>query len=214
MLVRELIIDSWYLSGIVARQLEVVDGSQITDGLEILNQFLDEQSATGKNIPYYTRFPITPVTGQEAYPIPNAVLVDSVTYTIDTVRYKMTRLSRYDYFGRGRVNNIDALPVTYYVERSLGGMTLYVYFTPESNISGFEVDGRFSLANVTLGQELDTIIDSFYVQYLKYSLARRFCDWYNVSYPEQKDATRHALESQIEDVNYQDFTRTASNPLL
>lgn len=213
MLVRALITQSWYLSGLVGRQFETVDGSEITDGLEILNQFLDEQSATGKSIPYYTRLSVPPVVGQEAYIVPNCILVDSITYTIDTVRYRMQRKSRFEFFGIGRVNNINSLPVSYYVERTLGGSTFYVYFTPTSDIDAFEVDGRFSLGNVTLDLELNTRIDSFYVQYLKYSLARRLCDWFNVGFADQKDATRKRLEQAIEDVNYQDFTRTNINPL-
>lgn len=213
MLVRKLVTDAWYLSGIVARGLETVSGEQITDGVEILNDFIAEQSADGKTIPYYDLVDITSVPGQEEYFIQKAILIDSITYTIGVVRYPMIHQSRYTYWGTGRVNNINSLPFSYYTERAVDGIKLFVYFKPDVQIDTFQVEGRFALAEVALDDELSLILDRFYTQYLKYSLARRLCDWYNVTFPEQKDATRKALANSVMDVNYMDFTRTTRSPL-
>lgn len=213
MLVRELITDSWYLSAIVGRELQTVSGSQITDGLKLLNGFLAEKAATGNEIPYYTHYALTPVVGQETYFIPNLVEIDSVTYTINAVRYPMFQETRFEYWGTGRVNNINSLPFTYYVEKSLGGMKIYVFFFPTSNITGFEVNGRFALTSLALDDVVEDFIDAYYRQYVFYSLARRMCDWYQHSWDPQKEETRISLEKAITNVNPLDFTRTTINPL-
>lgn len=213
MLVRELITNAWYLSGLVARELQTVSGQQITDGLDILNDFLAEQSATGKKIPYYDRITISSVFNQQEYFINNAILVDSVTYTIKSVRYPMIRQSRYDYWATARVNDISSLPYSYYAERAVNGMKLFVYFSPDQQINEFEVTARLALAEVTLDQELNGVLDRFYTQYLKYSIAKRYCQFYNTSFSEEKDHVRQTLENSIKDVNYMDFTRTNVSPL-
>jgi hypothetical protein len=213
MLVRELITNSWYLSGIVGRELQVVDGSQITDGLELLNGFLAEKSATGDAIPYYSHYAQIPITGQESYFIPNLISIDEITFFMGPVRFPMYRQTRYEYWGTGRVNNINSLPYSYYAEKALGGTKIYVYFSPNPSIDSFQITGRFALSSLELDDVVEEFIDNYYRQYVFYSLARRLCDWYGHSWDPQKEFTRLQLERSVTNVNPIDMTRTTINPL-
>lgn len=49
---RELITKSYYIAGIVSRDFETVSGTQITDGLDVLNELLDEKVVDWDMIPF------------------------------------------------------------------------------------------------------------------------------------------------------------------
>ena len=110
-----LITRSWYLSGIVARNLQVPTGDQITDGLMLLNALLDYKQIETDLIPYWTYIEMPLIGGQEYYFMPNVAAIDmnTATFNIDVVRYPMDRTGRQAYFGSSRVDNIQTLPYTF-----------------------------------------------------------------------------------------------------
>ncbi|NIV16246.1 MAG: hypothetical protein GWN62_34815, partial [Aliifodinibius sp.] len=75
----ELVANAWYLSGIVARDLETVSGSQATDGLRLLNDLLSEKRITGRLIPYFTQTSFNAVVGQESYFVNDLIETEDVT---------------------------------------------------------------------------------------------------------------------------------------
>ena len=75
----ELIVNAYYLSEIVSRELEEVSGSQLADGLRMLNGILAEKSAKGYQIPYYTETEFNTVIGQEEYFVQGLIDVSTVT---------------------------------------------------------------------------------------------------------------------------------------
>lgn len=171
---QELITDAWYESGIVSRDLGTPTKSQLTNGLRLLNGLLSFQAVSGRLIPYYQTYPLTAVVAQELYFIPNLVEIEAFTFNIGTVRFPSSRQKRKQYFGTGRANHINSLPVTWHTERTKGGMNLYLYFKPDTTYP-LNLIGKFGLSATTLGQDLSTIYDDFYLDYLKYSLVPRFC---------------------------------------
>ena len=82
-----LITRSYYLSQIVARNLETVTGDQITDGLFLLNALLDYKSTDIRLIPYFQRYTFNSVVAQEEYYIPNLLYIDALTFNIGDVRF-------------------------------------------------------------------------------------------------------------------------------
>ena len=206
MLVKELISKSWFLSGIVSRQLETVDGTQISDGLEILNDILAEKSGTGRGIPFYTQLQIPSVENQSKYTVQNLITLDTLTFNIVDVRYEMSLDSRYRHWGTPRIDSISALPYHYYPERVLGGMTFDVYFAPTSDIDFFTVTGRSALQTLTLTDDIDTILDKYYVSYLRYKLATRLAEFYDFPINAHVLNTMHELEKYTKDVNQMDLT--------
>lgn len=193
----ELITKAYYLSGILSRGYETVSSEQTTDGLDILNDILAEKSISSSYIPYYSHAEFNTVIGQEIYDIPGLVDITELTFNIQTVRYPMIRDNQQRYFGDGRVDNIQNLPFHYYAERHLGGMRIYLYFTP-SQVFQMKITGKYALQELALFDTLDTILDRFYVSYLKYYLAKRLCDFYGVSYPPNLMSTYVGLNAQID----------------
>ena len=49
----DLISRAYYLSQVVSRELQVVSGTQITDGLYLLNSLIDFKNSDLREIPYY-----------------------------------------------------------------------------------------------------------------------------------------------------------------
>lgn len=131
-LAQTLVTRSWYLSGIVARNLQVPTGDQITDGLMLLNALLDFKQVETDLIPYYTYINFPLIGGQEYYYLPNICDIESATFNIDVVRYPMEMTNRRTYFGTSRVDNIQTLPFNWNFNRGEGGGTLAMYFLPQA----------------------------------------------------------------------------------
>jgi len=180
----QLITRSYYLSQIVARQLQTVDGEQITDGLYLLNALLDIKASDIHLIPYFQQYIFTSVASQEEYFVPNLVYVDSMTFNIGDVRYPMIETTRKQYFSTGRVDDITTLPFSYRVERCLGGSNVYLYFLPDSDYV-IKIWGKFGLTDVTLTTDLSTIYDTFYIEYLRFALAEYICTEWGTTFPDE-----------------------------
>lgn len=153
-LARELITRSWYLSGIVARNLQTPTGDQITDGLFLLNALLDFKQIETDLIPYWTYIEIELVPNQEYYFLPNIVAVESATFNLDVVRYPMQNVTRTNYFGSPRVDNISTLPFSYNYNRGHNGGTMSLYFKPDSNYK-LKMMVKIAFTDVTLGTDLN-----------------------------------------------------------
>jgi hypothetical protein len=162
---RMLITRSYYLSQVVSRQLQTVDGEQIQDGLYLLNALFSFKSTDLREIPYFKRDEVTLVAGTGEYFIEDLLYVDAMTYNIGTVRYPMSQLSRKEFFDTGRVDNIQSLPFSYRPEREKGGMRVYLYFLPQGDYI-LKLSGKFGLTEVTLDTDLSLIYDGFYIEFL------------------------------------------------
>lgn len=212
MLVSELINEAWYLSSIVARDLETVSGSQSADGLRILNNLLAEKSITGRYIPYTSHLTIPCEVGVAEYSIPGLVDVDTVTFNLGTVRYPMIRSSVRRFFGTGRIDNIETLPWQYYVERELGGSKIYLYYSPNETYP-LNISGKFALSEVEMGQDLNDSLDRFYQIYLQHQLADRMCKFYGLQLNPGVQQTLDTLDKQINNVAPRDYTITKYSTL-
>ena len=173
--VTKLITNAFHTSGIVAREFQTVSGTQVQEGLDYLNEILGDTRAADDMLSYFTRYTFNTVVGQEKYTIPGLIEVDTLTFVLNTVRYQMNETQRIEYFGTPRANNINSLPLMYHVERQLDGADLYMYFKPEA-VYPMELWGLFGLTAVSaLSTDLLLTYDQFYINYLKYMLAKRIC---------------------------------------
>lgn len=128
-----LVTRSWYLSGIVARNLQQPTGDQINNGLALLNSLLDFKQIEIDLIPYWTYIEMPLIPGVEFYYLPNICAVESSTFNIGPVRYPMVSAQRRAYFGTSRVDNINTLPFDWNFNRGQNGGTMSFYFLPQSN---------------------------------------------------------------------------------
>lgn len=171
----DLVSKAYYLSGIVGRNLEVVSGQQLSDGVALLNALLGFKSAQSRLIPYWKRDGFTAVVNQESYFIQNLIEIEYLTFNIGEVRYSMLETSRRKYFGTGRVDNISSLPFNWRLERELDGSRIYMYFLPNQAYP-VQYSGKFALTNVSFNTDLLGVYDEFYIEYLRYELAKMICD--------------------------------------
>ena len=210
---RQLIIDAYYLSGIVGRNYEFTSGDEINDGLDRLNDFLQIKGAETKFIQYYDTYESNFVIGQEIYFIPNLVEIDTFTFFLTnpyqsattTVRFQMENLTRQEYFAYPRAEGVQSLPYTWHLERTLGGANIYVYFLPREPYL-FQLTGKFALSNTALNQDLNQIYDGWYQTYLKYGLAIWLCEWRSVVPPLSLVKTFEKMEQSLSTLSPFDFT--------
>lgn len=178
----QLINNAYYESGIVSRQFETVGGQQATDGLQFLNDLLQDKTVENGLIPYYEQYDFTAIAGQERYFIQNLIEIETFVFYIDTVRYATENRARREYFGSSRADNIQSLPGSWHMERCFDGANLYIYFKPNTAYP-LTIWGQFRLAAVTINQDLSLTLDRFYINYLKFDLAARLCAEYNYNVP-------------------------------
>lgn len=179
--VTKLITEAYYLSGVLSRQLQTVSGSQLRIGLRLLNDILAVKTVNERMIPYFTKYQFNAVVEQEEYFVPNLIYIETLTFDYSTVRWSMEQLSRKEYQGSSRANNINSLMFNYYVERCLGGANLFMYFKPDMAYP-MTIWGKFSLSSVVQNQDLSATLDDFYIVYLLYSLAEYICNDNNVTF--------------------------------
>ncbi len=201
---QELITRAWFLSGIVARNLQVPTGDQIEDGLQMLNDLLNYKQIETDLIPYWQYITFNCVPTQEYYFLPYVADVESSTFNIDVVRYPMSSTSRTNYFGSSRVDNIYTLPFSWNYDRSVGGGTFSMYFVPDRDYP-IKMNVKIFLIDVTLQTDLQNVTESFnntynvpyyttysfitngiqgydtaYIEMLRYALARYMCSEYGI----------------------------------
>ena len=208
---QELVTRAWYLSGIIARNLQEVTGDQLTDGLMLLNALLDFKQIETDLLPYWTYIEMPAVANQEFYFLPHVADVESATFNIDTVRYPMDYTSRRNYFGSARVDNMSTLPVNWNFNRGQGGGTLALYFKPESNYP-IKMMAKIFLNNVSLGTDLTNIsnalpytfletsnsgYDTSYIEYLRYALAQYMCSEYGIIFNPESAAILRKYERKL-----------------
>jgi hypothetical protein len=202
---RLLITRAYYLSQVVSRELQTVSGDQITDGLALLNAFLNFKGTDLRLIPYFKRFSFNTIQGQEDYFIQNLLYVDSITFNIGVVRYSMTDMTRKDYFATPRVDNIQSLPFSYRPERELDGMRLFFYFVP-ADVYVMKIFGKFGLTTVTLDTDLSLIYDPFFIEYLRYGLAEYICSDYGATFPDESKMKLMEIEKKLLEVSPADLS--------
>lgn len=203
---RKLIINAYYLSGIVARELQTVSGQQLSDGLDLLNELLAVKTAHQELIPYYEEYSFNAVANQEKYFVPNLISVETITFTVNNVRFSMRGKQREKYFGNARVNNIAALPYNWHFERTEGGANVYLYFLPNSNYP-VKIWGKFGLDSVANENvDMSLVYDKFYMVYLRYALAEFICADYNITFQPQSQKKLDELEQILINISPPDLS--------
>lgn len=150
----QLIAGAYYASGVVSREFETVSGTQYSDGLQWLNEILADKDVDQAMIPYETTYRFNSSAGQEVYFIPDLIQIDTIVFYLNGVRFSLNYDPRNNYFGSGRVENINALPYKWYWERKTGGGNLYLYFKPSQDYP-IEIHGIFRIKDFKLLQNLE-----------------------------------------------------------
>lgn len=203
-LASKLISRSWNLSGIVAKEFEQTNGTEGSEGLDLLNGLLEYKAVRTDLIPYWGRIEFNLVQGQERYYIPNLLAMETFTFNIGEVRFPTFSSGRKQYFGDGRVDNIQSLPFQWHVERTWGGLYLYLYYLPDSNYVA-KITGKFGVTNVELQTNLAIIYDGFYIEYLRFALAEYMDLEYDITFAPDKKRMLTQMEKTLRNVSPPDL---------
>lgn len=218
---QDLITRSWFLSGIVARNLQTPTGDQIYDGLQMLNDLLNFKQIETDLIPYWQYITFNAVPQQEFYFLPYVAEIETSTFNLGVVRYPMVSTSRTNYKGSSRVDNIYTLPFSYNYERGVGGGTFGMYFIPDQAYP-MKMMAKIFLVDVDLTTDLQNVTESFnnvyavpnyttysfinnsiqgydtaYVEYLRYSLARYMCSEYGIEFNPQSERIFQSYQRKL-----------------
>lgn len=193
---RQVVAEAYYVSSIVARSLETVDGQQASDGLSLLNRVLSQQNVTAILIPYYQTYAFNAVIGQELYFIENLIEIDVETFEIGGIRIPTREIQRKRYFGSARALNVNSLPLSWNQQRVKGGTNLRMYFAPAAAYP-IKFIGKFGLTSVTEDTDLSLTYDLFYIDYLIYALARRICADNNIQFSPENEQTLASKEEEL-----------------
>lgn len=181
--VTQLVTNAYYLSSIVSRDFETVSGTQLNDGVEVLNDIIADKTIDNGMIPYFNKLAFPAVAGQSVYFIPDLIEADTFVFFINSVRFATQMQQRHQFRGTPRAENIQSLPFAWNLEKCFGGANLSLYFAPDQNYP-LELWGQFRLTQVTNNQDLSLTLDRFYINYLKYELACRLCEEYSYNIPQ------------------------------
>ena len=201
----QLITRAYYLSAVVSRSLQTLTAEQVSDGLYLLNADLEYKSTDLRLIPYFDRFSFDTVQGQEMYFISNLCYMDSLTFNIGVTRFSLLDFSRKEYFSSPRIDNVQSLPYCYRIERTLGGSNIYLYFVP-SQVFTMKMSGKFSLTDVALTTDMSLFYDTFYIEWLRYSLAIKICEEYGATVPDATRLKYNEMTKKLMDVSPADLS--------
>ena len=226
----KLITRSWFLSGIVARNLQIPTGDQIYDGLHMLNDLLNYKQIETDLIPYWQYITFNAVPQQEFYFLPYVAAIEESTFNINVVRYPMVSTSRSNYFGSSRVDNIYTLPFSWNYERSVGGGTYGMYFIPDQPYP-IKMKAKIFLVDVSLQTDLQNVSESFvntynvpnytiysflnnsiqgydtsYIEYLRYALARYMCSEYGIIFNPESEKIYQSMTRKLMYMDPPDLT--------
>jgi hypothetical protein len=159
-LARQLVTASWFLSGIVARNLQFPTGDQMNDGLQMLNDLLNFKQIETELVPYYQYITFNAVPSQEYYYLPSISLIEEMTFNLGVVRYPMMSQPRTNYFGGARVDNISTLPFSWNYDRALGGGNLAMYFIPDQAYP-IKMKAKLFFTDVNIDTDLTDVTSLF-----------------------------------------------------
>lgn len=205
--VTKLITNAYYLSGIVARGLQTVNGEDLNDGLDLLNKLLAIKTIDKRKVPFYKEHDFDAVEGQETYFIENLIEADTLTFYIGSIRYSMNKTLRNVYNGSGRVENTESLPYNWKFERTIGGANISMYFLPNTTYP-CTLWGKFKLDSVALGDDLEEAFELNYIAYLEFGLAQYICQFQGKPVMPFVEQQISILEKIYTDISPKDMSMT------
>jgi hypothetical protein len=91
------------------------------------------------------------------------------------------------------------------MERTLDGTDVYMYFVP-SQIFKMKIWGKFGLNSVDLTTNMSDFYDLYYIEYLRYALAKYICAEFGNTFPDASQLELDRMEKKIMDVSPPDLS--------
>lgn len=172
--VLEVINEAFFKAQIYGQDYENLGSSELKKGLTNLQYVISEKNADDSTNPYYRKINFTLNSNDKSIFIDNLIGVSTLTFLLNsTLRYPVAMKERKAFDGCFRAENVKTIPYTGFMERGVGGGTIYVYPFPDQAYT-FELWGKFGLDQVTdYYTDMLLTYDLFYIEYLVFLLAAR-----------------------------------------
>lgn len=187
---------------------QVANAEQISNGAQALNSLISLFETKGMPLWKRTEQVITPVLGQQAYTVTNAVKLAQVVlrYVNNSTQYELIGKSEYDFnqLPQGTIN--AGIAVHYYFQPGIENGTLNIWPVPDAGmvanntlvaVKQKEFDGFFSA-----GETPD--FPPYYTDALIYTLASRLAPEYGVPLADRQMLKAEAKEYTDEAFDYGD----------
>ncbi|HHF7341052.1 TPA: hypothetical protein ACPSKZ_000681 [Legionella anisa] len=214
----ELIINSLYLIGELGVQ-ETPDAFMLSTGLELINELLDKFDSDSIYIPYLTELSFDMVVGQPTYSISDMVPADVIAnrivdlsfanYTVPSagqgIIYPLQIINKAQYYGVTRLTPLNTRPGFIFLDKQPLDSFITLYPAPDQPYPGL-LGVKLMLNSVEANQSLQEI-PPFYYGFLKYSLARKFLNYYpSGNWNEQAEQEYQDYYNIIKNANETDLT--------
>lgn len=189
----------------------------INYGIDELNDILASFGSDGQMIPFRQKVTFPLISGQNSYIFSDTVPADVVmppivelsecNITFNDVILPCLVVPYSNIVNTSRVTKLEAIPGTVYLQRHPDSSELFFYPAPSPLINLVAtIYAKFYLTSVTRFQEM-TNIPPYFVQFLKYQLARNLRSSYPTAYwTESAEDTYQELLKKIKSSNDMDMS--------
>jgi hypothetical protein len=183
----DIIVNAFHMIGEFSPD-EIPSASEITKGLELLNEILDSFSSLGVYIPFIQRVTFTMTPGEGFYIFStspnvqadvisdNIVGLNFVNVIRNNTSYPLRIISRSQLYDSSFQQNLKSRPSYVILERSNEFSGLQFYPLPDFAYE-CEVRGKFVFDRVDLYSNLEGIPRNYF-RFLRYCLARELLEYY------------------------------------
>lgn len=181
----ELIDSAYRFLGEVGED-EPVDGTMLSDGLYILNELVDQFSASQIYIGFNTQVSFNLTANKGTYSFSNIVSADVVSnrivdinyanYFIQDISYPLDIINKSQYYNIVRITNLQARPGFIFLDRQIQASFLTVYPIPDQTYPctvGVKLMIDQFAANTVI-----TNVPAYSQRFLRYALTRELKQWY------------------------------------
>lgn len=223
--IRQLIIEAYYLSGLVSRETETVSGEELEEGRHYLNIILSNNTINGERIIYSQSTKGTLNISSNTIYVPKLFCVQTITLYNGNIRYPLTRLDRDQFYGTSSIHALESIPVYYHEELSIlpldltenqptEGMRINVYPCANTNYE-YVIHGKFGFDEIkpeNLSDDALKLWAYYYINYLTLSLAKRLNATTDIAFPVATQELLKSVEQELCSKNTKDYSMKIMNP--
>jgi len=208
--VAQLIEKAYRISGLYKLD-RILEGSRQQEGLGMLNDLLDSFSSSPSHIAFYDilQFPVTSLKQEYVLSpsggdiVSNRIVELKFCVLISAgVRYPVYVVQDTYYYKQIHYTSVNARPRLVFLQNAVNQSTINFFYKPDRDYT-CEIKAKFVLSNLALNDFI-TNVPNYYIEYLKYSLARDLCIEYMPSnWTQLHEKKFEVLDSNL--LNISDF---------
>jgi hypothetical protein len=220
--VNRLIEQAFRKAGLFTQD-RIIQGYKINEALDMLNDILDENSSEMSYVAFYEVFTFAMTPGQREYTIGRnvgndvdhnrIVALKQVSLIASGARYPVNIISDNDYYSVIYYESAQGRPSSVFFQNEIGQSNLIFISKPDIAYD-CEIKAKFILSNLALNTDI-TNVPPYYLQYLKYALAKELAlEYLPANWTAAHESRFKKLENHLRMMNDYDVDLRLSNALI